>query len=69
MILRIPFAWLGVSAKGKRRSLRVNVVRSLPIGEAPGSASVSWAERQPAKGRLVWGALNPATDFGWLRLA
>lgn len=64
VVLAIPYAWLG-SADGTA-SPRVNVVRSLPV-DSPGSASVSWAERVPLKGRLVWGTLNPATDFGWLR--
>ncbi len=63
-VVRLPFDWLGMTARQDR--LRVNVVRSAPIGE-PGSASVSWTERQPIRGRLVWGTVNPATDYGWLR--
>ena len=64
-IVRIPFGWLGRRAP---QALRIDIVGQLPIAEAPGVASVSWAEHQPVKGRLIWGALNPATDFGWLRL-
>lgn len=68
VVVRLPWDWLGLPPRGRSRRLRVNVVRSLPLPEAPGSGSVSWAERQPCRGRLVWGTLNPATDFGWLRL-
>ena len=66
VIVRIPFAWLGYEGK-RPKALRVNVVRSLPIA-SEGAASVSWAVREPVRGRLVWSTLNPATDFGWLRL-
>jgi hypothetical protein len=65
--LRVPFAWLGLGAR--RRPLRLNVVRSLPLAGQPGTAFCSWAAAQPAKGRLVWGTLDPATGFGWLRFA
>ncbi len=65
--LRVPFAWLGLGAR--RRPLRLNVVRSMPLAGQPGTALCSWAEDQPAKGRLVWGTLDPATGFGWLSFA
>ena len=67
VVLRVPFAWLGSELqRGVRRPLRVNVVRTLPIA-SEGAGSVSWARREPVRGRLVWSTLNPATDFGWLR--
>jgi hypothetical protein len=46
--------------------LRINVERALPVPGKEGAASASWAKKVPARGRLVWGYLNPATDFGWL---
>ena len=67
VLLRIPFAWLGLGAR--RRPLRLNVVRSLPLPGKPGTALCSWAAAKPTKGRLVWGFLDPATGFGWLRFA
>jgi len=64
---RIPLDWLGGGGMGAR-AIRVNVIRTMPIPGREGVASCSWAKREPVKGRLVWGVLNPATDFGWLRL-
>ena len=66
-VLRIPLEWLGMKPGRKPRALRVNIIRQLPISGAPGGAECSWARREPAQGRLVWGDLNPATDFGWLK--
>jgi hypothetical protein len=65
--LRIPFAWLGQGRR--RRPLRLNVVRTLPLAGQPGLALCSWTATLPAKGRLVWGTLDPATGFGWLSFA
>lgn len=65
---RLPWEVLGVTASRRPKPLRVNVIRHLPIDSVPGVAECSWALREPGKGRLVWGDLNPATDFGWLRL-
>ena len=69
--LKLPWEWLGSGAihrarSGKPKPFRVNVIRQLAITSAPGGAECSWAQRNPGKGRLVWGDLNPATDFGWL---
>ena len=66
-VLRIPLEWLGQKPGRKPRPLRVNIIRQMPIASAPGGAECSWAKREPAQGRLVWGDLNPATDFGWLK--
>ena len=65
--VRLPWEFLGQQPGGQPHPVRVNVLRHLPIASAPGGAECSWAQREPAKGRLVWGDLNPATDFGWLR--
>ena len=66
VIWRIPFDWLGGGGPDAR-PIRVNVIRTMPIPGKGGTASCSWAQREPVRGRLVWGVLNPATDFGWLR--
>ncbi|NSW56932.1 MAG: hypothetical protein HPY44_13045 [Armatimonadetes bacterium] len=63
----LPWEVLGAKAARRPKPLRVNVIRQLPIDSAPGVAACSWALREPVKGRLVWGDLNPATDFGWLQ--
>jgi hypothetical protein len=65
--LRIPLGWLGVRKGARPKPMRINVVRTMPVRGREGTAWCSWAHRQPCKGRLVWGFLNPATDFGWLR--
>jgi hypothetical protein len=69
--LRLPWAWLGRSGAIHRarvpKPFRLNIIRNLSIGAPPGGAECSWAKREPAQGRLVWGDLNPATDFGWLQ--
>jgi hypothetical protein len=67
VVLRIPFAWLGLDAQ--RKPLRVNVVRSLPLPGKPGSGLCSWADAKAGKGRLVWGFIDPASSFGWLGFA
>jgi len=64
--LKISWQWLQQKPGRKPKPIRINVLRVLPIKSAPGVAECSWAPRQPAQGRLVWGDLNPATDFGWL---
>jgi len=77
--LTLPWEWLGRSGaisqtlsavEGHRarrpRPFRLNIIRNLPISSTPGGAECSWAKCAPAQGRLVWGDLNPATDFGWL---
>ncbi len=67
--LKLPWEWLGSGAIHRARKpkpFRLNILRQLPISAPPGGAECSWAKREPAKGRLVWGDLNPATDFGWL---
>jgi hypothetical protein len=66
--LSIPLAWLRPRASDRRRPLRINVVRSMPPLGAEGPAHCSWARQEPVQGRLVWGTLNPAADFGWLVL-
>jgi hypothetical protein len=66
-VLRVPFKWLGLDDRKKRKPIRINVVRTLPVPGKAGQTSCSWAKREPAQGRLVWGFHNPATDFGWLR--
>lgn len=68
-LLEIPLAWLRSDSDALFRPLRINVVRTMPIPDKEGTAFCSWARQEPAKGRLVWGTLNPATDFGWLRFA
>ncbi|MBU0608231.1 MAG: hypothetical protein KKI08_10095, partial [Armatimonadetes bacterium] len=65
--LKLPWEWLGQKPGRKPKPFRLNILRQLPISAPPGGAECSWAKREPAKGRLVWGDLNPATDFGWLR--
>ena len=67
-ILQIPLRWLQPLNRKAVSRLRVNVQQTLIIQGEPGEAIVSWAHRKPVKGRLVWGILNPATDFGWLVL-
>lgn len=66
-VVRLTHAWLGQKRGRRPRPFRVNVMRVCPIAGPPGTADCSWARREPARGRLVWGTLNPATDFGWLR--
>ena len=66
-VLRIPFSWLSSSNTPKRKPMRINVVRTMSLPKKEGVAFCSWAHQEPVKGRLVWGHLNPATDFGWLR--
>jgi hypothetical protein len=66
MMLEMPFNRLGIRGGGKRRPIRVNVVRITPPKEDGGTVSCSWVERKPIKGQLAWGDLNPAADFGWL---
>jgi hypothetical protein len=67
LILAIPFRWLGRTGAVRRKPIRVNVVRTLPLPGKPGTGSCSWADATPAKGRLVWGFLNPDKNFGWLQ--
>ena len=64
--LRIPLLWLTGRRGPGRPPLRVNVVHHLPAQEKEGDLSCSWAKRVPVQGRLAWGNLNPAADFGWL---
>ncbi len=66
--LTVPLAWLRPRLADRWRPLRVNVVRTMPVAGAEGVALCSWAAQRPVQGRLVWGTLNPATDFGWLVL-
>ncbi len=63
----LPWEWLGQKPGRRPKPFRLNILRHLPISAPPGGAECSWTKREPAKGRLVWGDLNPATDFGWLR--
>lgn len=63
--MAVPFEWLGGPAP--RKPVRANVLWNVPAPDDQGQLSLSWAQRQPVKGRLVWRCLNPATDFGWLR--
>ncbi|NLB96742.1 MAG: hypothetical protein GX785_13660 [Armatimonadetes bacterium] len=65
-VLRLPLSWLGRGGAKGLAPLRINVERALPVPGKEGAASASWAKKVPARGRLVWGYLNPATDFGWL---
>jgi len=64
--LRLPWEWLNQKPGRRPKPFRLNIIRQLPIQSAPGGAECSWARREPGQGRLVWGDLNPATDFGWL---
>ncbi|MFH1571651.1 MAG: hypothetical protein ABIL09_26920 [Gemmatimonadota bacterium] len=66
-LLELSWEWLGRKPGRRPRPIRLNLVRHLPIDSPPGTAECSWTRREPAKGRLVWGDLNPATDLGWLR--
>jgi hypothetical protein len=66
--LTLPWEVLGRTPGRQPQPLRINVVRNLPIASAPGGAECSWTRREPAQARLVWGDVNPATDWGWLRL-
>lgn len=66
VMLKIPFRSLGLSANPKR--LRINILRIVPAASTAGKLLGSWVPLSPARGRLVWGFLNPATDFGWLKL-
>ena len=68
-VLEIPLPWLRPDSDALFRPLRINLVRAMPIPGKGGTALCSWARQEPVKGRLVWGTLNPATDFGWLRFA
>ncbi|OGV67565.1 MAG: hypothetical protein A3K19_13465 [Lentisphaerae bacterium RIFOXYB12_FULL_65_16] len=67
VILTIPFRWLRRTGAARTKPIRVNVVRTLPLPGKPGTGICSWADAQPAKGRLVWGFLNPDKNFGWLK--
>lgn len=70
VILQLPFRALGLTGHNAlRMPIRINVVLSRPLAGQEGTALCSWVKTQPAKGRLVWGYLNPATDFGWLRFS
>jgi len=65
--LSIPFDWSGSAARaGSRRPVRFNVVWNAPPEGEDGTVSCSWTDRKPVQGRLVWGTLNPAADFGRL---
>ena len=64
-ILRVPLAWMRADSRGR---MRINVERTVPTPGEQGLGRCSWAQLQPAQGRLCWGNLNPATDFGWLVL-
>ncbi len=68
ILLRLPLEWLRAARQRRWQPLRLNVVRSMPIPGQDGTAHCSWAPQQPVQGRLVWGTLNPATDYGWLVL-
>jgi len=68
LVLRLPLKWLGRGEAASMKPMRLNLARTMPVPGRPGTAISSWAPMQPAKGRLVWGYLNPATDFGWLLL-
>lgn len=63
---RIAWRALGDAAP-RRAPLRINVFRSMPCEGRLSVMRCSWAPLHPAQGRLVWGVVNPATDFGWLR--
>ena len=65
-VLRIPLRWLDRGGARGTRPMRINVARTLSEPGKEGSAISSWANLQPVRGRLVWGYLNPDTDFGWL---
>jgi len=67
VLLKVPFQWLGSGGNGTRRKpVRFNVVWNGSAEGNQGRTSCSWARTEPVKGRLVWGCLNPAADFGWL---
>jgi len=66
--LRLPFQALGLTGTAAHRGpIRINVELTRPLAGQEGTAICSWVKTQPVKGRLDWGYLNPATDFGWLR--
>lgn len=66
VIIKIPFATLGINAGSPKKSISFNIVRLSPL-PADSGAFNSWIKPDPLpKYRLCLGTVNPAKDFGWL---
>lgn len=65
VMLELPLAWL-MRREVVPERIRFNVMRQLQLSGH--DLFWHWQPVQPAQGRLMWDYLNPATDFGWLRL-
>ncbi len=64
--VHLSLPWEKMRLSARRSPIRCNLIWTIPTEEKERSISCSWAKQIPVKGRLVWGTLNPAEDFGWL---